>query len=206
MTLTDEELRSLPRTIRTREDLRAFVLADQMAHGVSAWRFDSRWRHPVVHYQRLLRRVEFLRAQKGAAARAARFVARFRLQRAGLRTGISIGPGVFGPGLSIAHYGTLVVNARARVGAFCRIHPTVTIGIAQGGVPTIGDFVYIGPGAVIYGAVTIGDGAVIGANAVVNRDVAAGVTVAGAPARVVASRDSASMMPAAFARVESAKR
>ena len=34
----------------------------------------------------------------------------------------------------------------------------------------------------------------------------AGVTVAGAPARVVATRDSTSLMPAAFASVESAKR
>ena len=43
--------------------------------------------------------------------------------------------------------------------------------------------VWIGGGAIILPGVTIGDGAVIGAGSVVTRDVAAGQTVAGNPAR-----------------------
>ena len=41
----------------------------------------------------------------------------------------------------------------------------------------------LGSGAVIMGGVTVGEGAVVGAGAVVTRDVAAGATVAGVPAR-----------------------
>jgi len=52
----------------------------------------------------------------------------------------------------------------------------------------IGDRVSIGSGAVIMGGITIGDDALIGAGAVVTKDVAAGATVAGVPARVMASR------------------
>lgn len=44
----------------------------------------------------------------------------------------------------------------------------------------------IGSGAAILCGVTIGEGAMIGAGAVVTRDVAAGATVAGVPARLVA--------------------
>jgi UDP-2-acetamido-3-amino-2,3-dideoxy-glucuronate N-acetyltransferase len=44
----------------------------------------------------------------------------------------------------------------------------------------------IGSGAVILSGVTIGEGALIGAGAVVTRDVAAGTTVAGVPARQMA--------------------
>jgi len=47
----------------------------------------------------------------------------------------------------------------------------------------IGSNVWIGRGAIILPGVQIGDRAVIGANAVVTRDVAAGIVVAGVPAR-----------------------
>ena len=107
-----------------------------------------------------------------------------------IRLGLSIPLGVFGPGLSIAHYGTIVVNKNACVGVNCRIHPGVCIGVAHGRAPTIGDNVYIGPGAKIFGGVTVGDNAAIGANAVVNKDVPPGVTVAGNPARIVSHRGS----------------
>ena len=47
----------------------------------------------------------------------------------------------------------------------------------------IGNEVWIGRGAAILAGVTIGDGATVGANAVVTRDVPAGATVVGVPAR-----------------------
>lgn len=46
----------------------------------------------------------------------------------------------------------------------------------------------IGSGALIFGGVTIGTNAVIGAGAVVTRDVPAGATVAGVPARALPAR------------------
>ncbi|WP_020178956.1 sugar O-acetyltransferase [Methylopila sp. M107] len=51
---------------------------------------------------------------------------------------------------------------------------------------TIGEDVWIGAGALILPGVTVGDGAIIGAGSVVTRDVAAGATVVGSPARTVA--------------------
>lgn len=50
---------------------------------------------------------------------------------------------------------------------------------------TIGHDVWIGGGATILAGVTIGEGAIVGAGAVVTKDVAAGMTVVGKPARVV---------------------
>jgi UDP-2-acetamido-3-amino-2,3-dideoxy-glucuronate N-acetyltransferase len=47
----------------------------------------------------------------------------------------------------------------------------------------VGDGATIGSGAVILGGVSVGAGALVGAGAVVSRDVGAGATVAGVPAR-----------------------
>lgn len=183
-----------------RDRFRANLLADLHAHGLSKWSPDLAFRNPCLYYQRQLRRVEFLQACQGRIARLLRALARFRLQRLSVRTGISIPPGVFDEGLSIAHYGSIVVNNNARVGKGCRIHSATNIGTRGDGAPVIGRYVYIGPGAIIYGPVKIGDYAVIGANSVVGRDIPDGVTVVGAPARVVSEKGSGSIMPAWYDR------
>jgi UDP-2-acetamido-3-amino-2,3-dideoxy-glucuronate N-acetyltransferase len=49
----------------------------------------------------------------------------------------------------------------------------------------VGQRASLGSGAIILGGLTIGEGALVGAGAVVTRDVEAGTTVAGSPARVL---------------------
>lgn len=112
----------------------------------------------------------------------------FRLKKWQLKTGISISPGSFDTGLTIYHHGSIVVNRATRVGRNCCIMNNVNIG-ANGGsdkAPIIGDNVYIGPGAVIFGDIMIADGCYIGANAVVNKSFPEPYSViAGVPAKVV---------------------
>ncbi len=105
---------------------------------------------------------------------------------------------VFGPGLCINHPGGVVVTGNARVGSNCRINAGVNIGefgkfndSTQGpNAPMIGNNVYIGPGAKIFGAITIGDNVAIGANAVVNKNVPSGSTVVGVPGRNLENKGS----------------
>lgn len=109
--------------------------------------------------------------------------------RLGETLGFTIPMNVFGPGLCITHYGTIVVSAEAKVGANCRIHPSTGIGKRKG-VPTIGDNVYIGPGAKIYDSITIGNNVAIGANAVVNKSFGDNVTLGGIPAKIISQHSS----------------
>lgn len=145
----------------------------------------------VWKYQIILRKLEYYKnTNKGLVGKVLFNYYRLRKYRLGIRLGFDIPPNVFGPGLRINHHGNIVVNAGARVGRWCDIHQGVNIGTnnnADGSpsVPVIGDNVWIGPGAKIFGNITINDGAVIGANAVVNRDVEANTTVAGVPAKTI---------------------
>lgn len=180
--------------ITSRSDLRLFQKADLQANGLSKWRWFLRFSRPQVHFLRLLRRAEYWSTRHGAS-RIIYMVSRFLLARRSQQLGISIPPGVFGPGLSLPHYGTIVVNDKARFGSYCRLHCNTNIGEVAGEAPAAGDFVYIAPGAVIYGGIKIGDAAAIGANAVVGADVPPTVTVAGAPARVVSPRGARGAMP-----------
>lgn len=95
---------------------------------------------------------------------------------------------MYAGGLSIAHLGPIVINADSKIGENCRIHVGVNIGANGGGSPIIGDNVYIGPGAKIFGEITIADHCRIGANAVVNKSFTEpGVTIVGVPGHAVVS-------------------
>lgn len=85
----------------------------------------------------------------------------------------------------------IVVNGNARIGAFCDIHQGVNIGNHGNSddVPEIGNNVWIGPGAKLFGKIHIADGCAIGANAVVNRSFnEPNKSVAGIPAKIVSDK------------------
>lgn len=88
-------------------------------------------------------------------------------------------------GLNIAHVGPVVVNSNARIGENARIHVGVNVGANAGGheAPRIGNNVYIGPGAKVFGDIEIASEVIIGANAVVNKTcLRKGAVLVGVPA------------------------
>ena len=98
--------------------------------------------------------------------------------------GLELSPGAdIEGGLYIAHPAGTVV-AVERVGRNLTVIAAVTVGMRnEPRWPRIGDGVFIGAGARVLGGIDVGDGASVGANAVVVRDVRAGATVVGIPAR-----------------------
>lgn len=106
-----------------------------------------------------------------------------------MKCGFTIPSNTCGKGLTLAHFGTVIISSKAHLGDYCRIHACVNIGedSRTGEAPTIGHHVFISPGAKIFGPIVIGDWTAIGANAVVNKSFEGNISIAGCPAKKISN-------------------
>ncbi len=114
-----------------------------------------------------------------------------------------------GGGLYIGHIGGVHINPGAVLGRNCDLAHRITIGasaMGRGGIPVLGDEVYIGTGAALVGKIRIGSGAKIAANSLVISNVPAGATVMGVPARIIMQppRPTAAASPSVVAETPAA--
>jgi len=105
-------------------------------------------------------------------------------------TGIEIHPGAtIGHRVFIDHGMGVVIGETAEIGDDCTLYHGVTLGGTswQKGKrhPTLEAGVIVGAGAKVLGPITLGAGAKVGSNAVVVKDVPAGATAVGIPARIL---------------------
>lgn len=151
-------------------------------------------REPGFRLTFLLRLCRHLRAQVWSRW-GVYHVCKFWLNRLTLKLGVYIDISTeIGPGLFLPHPCGIIINRRCRVGANCNLAQHVTLGLKsrepRAGCPSLGDRVYVGPGAVIIGAIEIGNDAAIGANAVVLENIPPMGVAAGVPAKLVSQRGS----------------
>lgn len=185
--------------IKSKSDYFVYREADQRALQLPKKRIYL-VKNDIFVFQMRMRKLEFaLNCGKNPIKKLYR---KILFRKSSVKLGFSISPNTFGPGLSIAHRGTIVVNGGARIGANCRIHVDVNIGTEAGksaAAPTIGDNCYIGPGAKLFGEINIGSNTVIGANAVVNKSFPEGSqTLGGIPATVISSKSSEGLLIRGF--------
>jgi serine O-acetyltransferase len=144
----------------------------------------------VWTFQKLMRKLEYYKnCGTGLTNKIRVAFLSWQYHKLSIKLGFYIPVNTCGPGLSIAHVGTIIINKGAVIGSNCRIHCGVNIGTKAGysdKAPKIGNNVYIGPGAKIYGDISIANNVAIGANSVVNKSITVeNVTVAGVPSRIV---------------------
>lgn len=152
--------------------LKEYLEADKSALG-------RKRKHPTMtdyvwRYQIYLRKCEYYRniEKTNLFNKLASLYFRYQRFLIGSKCGFSIPLNVVGKGLCIAHIGPIVISEYAKLGENCRIHICVNIGADARdsfSAPHLGNNVYIGPGAKIYGKVVLADNIAIGANAVVNK-------------------------------------
>lgn len=99
-----------------------------------------------------------------------------------------------GKGLFMPHAVGITIHIDAKLGENCNLSQHVTIGVGgrgeNRGTPQLGNRVYVGPGACIFGAITIGNNVAIGANAVVTKDLPDNAVAVGVPAKIISYKGS----------------
>jgi serine O-acetyltransferase len=184
--------------IRSKKEYWEYLEADKIALGININGWKAKLKEfvlpdPIWRFQRKLRKLEYYRnCKKGILNKIYYFYQKYRFRQESIKLGFIIPENVFGPGLAIVHYGTIVVNYRARIGKNCRIHTCVNIGASGGNpeAPQMGDNVYIGPGAKIFGNIQIGNNIAISANSSVNTSFDENdILIAGSPAKRIKDFD-----------------
>ena len=163
-----------------KEDINSVFARDPAARSV----FEVLTCYPGLH-ARIIHRIahRLWRANFKWLARFVSHIGRFF-------TGIEIHPGAtIGRRFFIDHGMGVVIGETAEIGDDVTLYHGVTLGGTSWKEgkrhPTLGKGVVVGAGAKILGPITIGDDAKIGSNAVVVKDVPAGATAAGIPARIL---------------------
>ncbi len=165
---------------RIQDDIRAVFARDPAAR--TTWEvltcypgLHAVWGHRISHW---------------LWAHGLKWLARYNSHLARWITGIEIHPGAkIGRRLFIDHGMGVVIGETAEIGDDCTLYHGVTLGGVSWDAgkrhPTLGNNVVVGAGAKVLGPFRVGDGARVGSNSVVVKEVPAGATVVGIPARIV---------------------
>ena len=174
-----------------REDFRANAPGLGLGAGPAALLRATARNAPTVRFLA----VALLRLAQGAGARVA-LLGSLVKQLNHVLTGADLAyQARIGPGLVLYHPTGVVVGPGCVVGARATLMQSVTLGSDEvvagperAGSPRLGDDVFVGPGAAVFGDVVLGDRVQVGANSVVTDSFGNDVVIAGAPARVVRER------------------
>ena len=168
--------------IRTEQELEFYIRADYMMNrGYFKPSFKQRLREfffpdYIMDYLISMRKVDYYSNRGGYLL----VINKIKFRRLSVKLGFSIPPGVFGYGLILPHYGTIVVGPNNKIGNYAVLHTSTCITSRP---KSIGDNFYLSTGAKVITGEDLGDNIMISANSVVIKGCIDGnALLVGAPA------------------------
>jgi len=158
--------------VNTRKELKFYMMADRM---MNRGHFNRDLKcvlkeffapDYIMQYLTAMRKMDYYSKKSGIYSKLLSFLNHLHYMRLGCKLGFSISPGVFGYGLVIPHYGTIVVGSGNSIGNYCVLHTSTCI---TAGAKKIGNSLYVSSGAKLLKSIELKDGVSIGANSVVNK-------------------------------------
>ena len=142
----------------------------------------------IMTYLAAMRKVCYYKNRRGVLNRFKYLFYHKRFSSYGLKLGFSIGYDVFGYGLLIPHYGTIVVGSPNQIGNYAVLHTSICI---TGNGKVIGDGLYCATGAKITSPIVLGNSISVCANSVVNKSFERGnALIGGMPACFIREEES----------------
>lgn len=171
--------------IRSKKELKFYIMSDTMINRgyftssickriVQVFNPDI-----IIDFLCNMRRFSYYSHKRGFINHIKAAYYKFVFLRLSKKCGFSIGADCFGYGLLIHHYGTIVCGGNNRIGNFAVLNTSTCI-IQNGS--KIGDFFYMGTGAVISKRVALGENVKVAANSVITKSYKeSNITLAGQP-------------------------
>lgn len=192
--------------IKSFKDLRFYIAADLFRYmtSTSLRSFIRGWYIAGFRYTFFMRCCKYF-AQKNILYRPLFLISRIALRHYSLTYGFQIPWQTnIGPGLSIGHFGSIIINPSSTIGTNCNITTGVLLGLSpicdEDGrfirfeYPTIGNRVALGNNSKIIGGAIIGDDSIIGVNTVVTRSIPKKSIAVGAPAKIISQNGSSALV------------
>lgn len=192
--------------ITTFKELRRYIASDLFRYmtSTSLKSFVRAWYIAGFRYTFFMRCCRYF-GTNGVLKKPLYLICRIALRHYSIKYGFQIPwQTEIGPGLSIGHYGPIIVNPSAKIGVNCNLtvgvllglnHKVDELGISQGfEYPVVGDRVALSNGAKLIGGVHVGSDSIIGVNAVVTKDIPDRSIAVGAPAKVISDKGSAALV------------
>lgn len=159
--------------ISSPKELKFYITADRIMNGYAPKKTIKEWLIKtfygggvIISYLEAMRCYSYYERQNGILNFIRRIYYGRIFHNLGVKLGFSIGSDVFGYGLVIPHYGTIVVGDTNKIGNYAVLHTSTCISAKDS---EIGDGLYLSTGAKITQHVEFGNGIMIGANSIVNK-------------------------------------